>query len=377
MTAHHSPGHTATVRLYRLMARARPARVLAEAITSLFGRSRDRRALRAPLNACRDAALLYVAAKLGLADLLADGPRSSAELAGSLGAHAPSLHRILRALVALGVCLEEPDGRFGLTGLGAWLRAGNPRSICCAAIMSGEEQAQAYGGLLHSAMTGETAFDHVFGMSNWAHRQQHPELGACFDDMLERSTEGAAGVILASYDFSSFRTVADIGGGRGALLAAILRAHPSVNGILFDQPHVVAGARAHLEAAGVAERCRFAGGSFFDRVPEGADAYVLKSLIHDWDDERSRAILANCHEVLKDGGKLLLIERILPARVSHDPGTVWSDLQMMVLTGGRERTEAEYRALLACAGFTLTRIIPTRSRFNVIEAVRGNPGGSR
>lgn len=328
-----------------------------------------RRVLRALLNGYRNTALLYVAAKLGLADLLADGPRSSAELARCVGAHAPSLHRILRRLVTLGVCSEKHDGRFGLTALGTWLRVGTPGSLHGLAILCGEERVGAWGGLLHSTMTGETAFNHVFGMSQWEHRQQHPELNEHFNAELRQGTARAIGPILAAYDFSSFRTIADVGGGQGALLAAILKAHPSVTGILFDQPHVVAGARSYLEAAGVAARCQVVAGSFFDRMPDGADAHVLKSVIHDWDDEQSLAILGNCHRALKKQGKLLLVERVMPARAPHDPDAILVDVQMLALTGGRERSKVEYRALFAAAGFTLTRVIPTQSGFSIIEGV--------
>ena len=331
---------------------------------------RGRRALRTLLNGHRNTALLYVAARLGLADLLANGARSSAELAVALGAHAPSLHRILRGLVTLGVCSEERDGRFGLTPLGTWLQAERPGSLRGSAILCGEEYAGAWGGLLHSVMTGETAFNHVFGMSQWEHRKQHPELSELFNAGFERGTARAAGAILAAYDFSSFRTIADVGGGHGALLAAILKAYPSVTGILFDQPHVVAGARARLEAAGVAARCQVVGGSLFGPTPDGADAHILKSIIHDYDDERSLAILRNCHRALKQQGTLLLVERFMPARAERDPGAILVDVHMLAVTGGRERNEVEYRALLAAAGFTLTRVIPTRSRFNIIEAVR-------
>jgi len=331
---------------------------------------RGRRAVRTLLNGYRGTALLYVAAKLGFADLLAAGPRSSADLASSLGAHAPSLHRVLRGLVTLGVCSEEHDGRFALTARGEWLRSETPGSLRGLAILSGEEYAHAWGGLLHSAMTGQTAFDHVFGMRQWEHREQHPELSEYFSAGLRQGTARDAAAILAAYDFSSFRTVADVGGGHGALLAAILQAHPSLSGILFDQPHVVAGAGPSLEAAGVAARCQVVGGSFLDGVPDGADAHVLKSVIHDWDDEQSLAILRNCHRALPEQGTLLLVERIVPARGQQDPATVLVDLQMLALTGGRERSEDEYRALLAAAGFTLTRVIRTRSRFSLIEGIR-------
>jgi hypothetical protein len=336
-----------------------------------LGRLRvGRRMLRVLLSGYRNSALLYVAARLGLADLLTDGPRSSDDLARATGAHAPSLHRVLRGLVMLGVCTEERDGRFGLTALGTWLQAGRAGSLRGAAILCGEEQYAAWGSLLHSVMTGEAAFGHVFGMGQWEHREQHAELNEYFQEGLAAGTARTAAAVVAAYDFSRFRTVADVGGGHGALLAAILKAHPPLNGVLFDEPHVVAGAALRLEAAGVAARCRVVGGSFFDRVPDGADALILKSVIHDWDDERSLAILRNCREALTEEGTLLLVERIMPARAEDDPDAVYVDLQMLALTGGLERSEAEYRALLAAAGFTLTRVIPTRSGLSVLEARR-------
>jgi SAM-dependent methyltransferase len=328
-----------------------------------------RHALQTLLNGYRGTTLLYLAAKLGLADLLVHGPQSSAELARSLGAHAPSLHRVLRGLVALGVCTEEHDGRFSLTVMGIGLQAETPGSLRGLAILCGEEYVGAWGGLLHGAMSGETAFNHIFGMSQWDHRMQHPELNECFNGRLRQSTIQATGAILAAYDFSPFRTIADVGGGHGALLAAILKAYPSATGILFDQPHVVTGARPYLEAAGVAARCQVDGGSFFDHVPEGADAYILKSVIHDWNDKQSVAILRNCHRALKQQGRLLLLERVMPARVEQSPDVIMGDLHMLAVTGGRERTEFEYRALFAAAGFKLTRIIPTHAWLSVIEGV--------
>jgi SAM-dependent methyltransferase len=327
--------------------------------------------LQTLLNGYRRTALLYLAAKLGLADLLAKGPRSSAELAQSLGAHAPSLHRVLRGLVALGVCSEEHDGRFGITPLGAYLRAGTPGSVHGSAILCGEEYLGAWGGLLHSVMTGETAFNHVFGMSLWDHQVRHPELSECFNVRLRQDTVQSTRAILAAYDFSPFRTICDVGGGHGALLSAILKAYLSATGILFDQPHVVAEGRPYLEAAGVAARCRIDGGSFFERVPEGADAHILKSVIHDWDDEQSLAILRNCHRALKQQGRLLLLEWVIPARVEHAPEVIMADVHMLAVTGGRERSELEYRALFAAAGFKMTRIIPTHSPLSIIEGVHG------
>jgi SAM-dependent methyltransferase len=331
---------------------------------------RSRRALLNHLDGYRNVGLLYVAAELGLADLLADGPRSSAELAQTLGAHAPSLHRVLRGLVLAGVCSEERDGRFGLTPLGKWLQADRSGSLRGSVLLTGKEYVGAWGGLLHSAMTGEAAFDHVFGMSVWEHRRQHPELNEYFNAGMNRGADGAADLILAAYDFSSFRTIADVGGGQGALLAAILKAHPSATGILFDLPHVVAGASSCLQTAGVAERCRIAGGSFFDHIPDGADAHLLKNVVHDWDDERAIALFRNCHRALEPGGVLLLVERVMPARVKRNSDVILTDIHMLALGGGRERSVEEYRALFAAAGFRLTKVISTKSWFCIIEGKR-------
>ena len=333
---------------------------------------RARRALEALINGHRSTALVHVAAKLELADLLADGPRRSEELARSLGAHAPALRRILRGLVTLGVCAEDPDGRFALTALGRCLQAQAPGSLRAAAILGGEEYVPAWGGLLHSTMTGDPAFVRVFGMSRYEHRAQHPDLNEYFNQTMVQGTARVSAAVLKAYDFSAFRTVADVGGGHGALLAAILAAHPSLTGLLLDQPHVVAGARDTLVAAGVAARCRVVGGSFLESIPDGADAHVLKMVIHGWDDEHALVILGNCRRALPRQGTLLLIERLMPVRASHASSVIWADLHGLAVSGGRERTEAEFRALLDEAGFTLTRVIPTRSALSVIESVRAD-----
>ena len=369
-------------RVLRRIIRGKRIQALAAKITSTTcargpGLPEGPREPLALLSGYRNTALLYVAAKLKLADLLADGPRSSAELARSLGAHAPSLHRVLRGLVVLGMCSEENHGRFALTPSGTCLRAEMPGSLRDLAVLCGEECVAAWGGLVHSAMTGEPAFKHVFGMSQWEHRKQHPELNECFNAWSRQGTSRVAGAILAAYDFSAFRTIADVGGGLGTLLAAILKAHTSVTGILFDQPHVVSGARASLEAAGVAARCRVVGGSFFDRIPDGADLHILKSIIHDWDDEQSLAVLRNCRRALKEQGTLLLIERVMPERVEDAPHVVLQDLHMLAMTGGRERSEVEYRALLGVAGFTQTRVIATLCGLSIVEGVRAEAGGKR
>jgi SAM-dependent methyltransferase len=354
---------------------ARRIKAGAAAISGRRGEGRyAARTLQSLLNGYRNTALLYVAARLGLADALADGPMSSAELAQKVGAHAPSLHRVLKGLVTLGVCSEASDGRFRLTEFGAGLRSDRADSVRGLAILCGEEYAIAWGGLLHSVMTGEPAVRRVLGMTQLEHRALHPELEKFFSSGLASAADHVAAAVLKMYDFEPYRTVADIGGGHGALLAGVLGANPSMAGILFERPSVIAGARAYLESKGVAARCRIVEGDFFDRLPEGADAFVLKSIIHDWDDEQALAILRNCHRALGARGRLLLIERLLPARAEDDPGAILVDLQMLTLTGGRERSKEEYRGLLSAAGFTMSRVFPTESGFSILEAARSQQG---
>jgi len=327
----------------------------------------DREALEEMLGGFRNAALLYVAAKLGVADALADGPRTAAELAARCGAHAEALHRVLRGLVLLDVVRERGDGRFELGPAGEWLRSDREGSLRGWAILCGEEYMPAWGNLLHSARTGATAFDDAFGMSPWEHRRQAPELGAHFNAWLAGATARAAEAIARAWDFSRFATIADVGGGTGALLATILRAHPTTRGVLVDQPSVADDARAFLRASGVADRCRFEAADFFERVPVGADLYMLKSVIHDWDDERGVAILRNCRAACGDGGTLMLVERVLPKRAADDPRAVMLDLHMMAVTGGRERTAEEYDDLLRRGGFRVANIAPTSVGFHLFE----------
>ena len=339
-----------------------------------FGERVGRLVLQSLIESYRKSAMLHVAGKLGIADLLAKGPLSSNELAQSLGADAVSLHRFLRGLVVLGICSEEHDGRFGVTKLGALLQDTNARSLRGEAVNSGESYA-AWGNLLHSVMTGETAFRHAFKVDVWDYRKQAPELDEAFNKAFREKSPRIAREILSAYDFSSVRTIADIGGGYGALLAAILASSPSLSGILFDQPHVIAKSVACLKAAGLAERCRAVGGDFFANVPDGADVYLFKSVLHDWNDSQCERILKNCRQALKAKGKLLLIERIMPGRAKEDPSMVMLDLRMMTMTGGRERNEREFRVLFEAAGLTLTRIIPLPSGFNIIEGIcAGAPG---
>jgi SAM-dependent methyltransferase len=346
------------------LVRAMPAQVGRRGL----GEWANRRVLQSLLDGYRGSAMLYVAAKLGIADLLAEQPRTSHELARSLAADGPSLHRFLRGLVAFGICSEEQDGSFGLTSLGTWLQDAKPGSLRGQAIRNGELYA-AWGSLLHTVITGETAFAHVFEMDVWDYRRRVPELDEYFNRAFRESAVRVAHELLAAYDFSGIRTIADIGGGYGVLLAVILQNTPDLVGILFDQGHVIEKAAAHLKEAGISERCLAVGGDLLAHVPEGADRYILKSVIHDWNDKQSEQILENCRKALKEEGKLLLVERIMPARAKQDPALVMLDLRMLTVTGGRERNESEFRALFEAAGLTVTQIIRLRSGFSIIEGM--------
>jgi spermidine synthase len=267
------------------------------------------------------------------------------------------------------VFAEDDRGRFALTPLGATLRTDVPGSLRYFAIEElGENHYPAWERVLHSVETGAIAFDHVYGVSKWQYMAEHSDEARIFDAAMSSFSSAVAAAVVAAYDFSSSATVVDIGGGDGTLLAAILKANPSLRGVVADLPHVAEGAQRRLEAEGLADRCEVAAGSFFESAPVG-DTYVLKFIIHDWDDQQSAAILRNCRSAMAANGRVLLVEAVI------QPGTATSfskyvDLNMLVMTGGRERTEAEYRALLDSAGLRLTRIIPTCTEMSVLEAVR-------
>jgi hypothetical protein len=314
---------------------------------------------------------VHVAAELGLADLLASGPRHHEDLAHATGTHAPSLNRVLRLLASVGVLTEEPDGRFALTPTGDSLRTGVPGSMrAVVRVFASPRVRQAWGELLYSVRTGKPAYDHVFGTDSFSYMAEHPEEAAIFDEAMAGFTRQIAEATVEAYDFSRFHTIVDVGGGNGALLARILRATPAARGIVFEQPHAAERAREHLAEVGLADRCEAVGGDFFRDVPAGGDAYLLKHVIHDWDDERAVAILRNCHRAMADGATLLLVEGVYPPRVDQSPeslGAASNDVNMLVCTGGRQRSEPEFRALLDAAGFTLARIVPTRARVALVE----------
>jgi SAM-dependent methyltransferase len=315
---------------------------------------------------------LYVAAKLGVADLLSEGAKSGADLAAATGTHAPSLERVMRLLACAGVFAEEASRGYALTPLSRQLqtdRAGSLRDLVVHQL--GEETYRAWGELLESVRTGVTAFDHALGTGVWEYRAHHPEYAALFDAAMSNFSGVHVDAVLEAYPFSAFRRVADLGGGVGRFLVALLSAHPGMKGILFDLPHVAEGARERIASAGLADRCEVLGGDIFAGAPEGADAYVLSRVIHDWDDAHALAILRNCRRALPPNGKLFLFERILPTRAEPSPEVrllLASDLMMMVMNGGGERTEEQYRALLRAAGLAPAKVTRTRTAVSVIEA---------
>jgi hypothetical protein len=310
---------------------------------------------------------VHAAARLGLADHLAEGPRSAAELAASTRTHAPSLARLLRALAAAGL-LRESAGRYRLTPFGEALRTDAPGSLRPLVLWAlGGEQNRAWGSLLHSIETGRPAFDHVYGQSLWDYYARHPEAAAGFNDAMTAGTAAVGPAVLEAFDFSPYRTVVDVGGGHGRFLASILESNPNARGVVFDAPHVVAGAREHLADRGLGGRCEVVGGDFFESVPAGGDLYVLKWILHDWDDRRALVILRNCRRALaSSGGRLLLIEFVLSE--DGEPFGPMVDLNLLAMAGGQERTEGEFRSLLAEAGFELTGVRATRSKVRLVEA---------
>jgi hypothetical protein len=310
---------------------------------------------------------IHVAATLGIADLLADGTRTSDELANEAGADPDTLYRLLRALASVGVFHEGDDRAFSLTPLGELLRSDVPGSLHGWAAYAGRPYFwAAWAELLHSVRTGENAFRHVYGQDIWSYRADRPDESALFDGAMKALTEASNAALIDAFDFSRFEMLVDVGGGNGALLASVLAANPALQGVLFDQAHVVAGADQVLEAAGVANRCRIESGDFFAAVPEGGDAYLLKSIVHDWEDEESSAILRVVRAAMPEGATLLVVERDLGAP-NEDAPAKFSDLNMLVGPGGRERTQDEYASLFESTGFRLIGVTPTARTHAVFE----------
>jgi hypothetical protein len=312
--------------------------------------------------------LLAIAARLEIAERLADGPRDSAELAAAAGVHELSLFRLLRALACLGLVSRIDNRRFALTPLGACLAAGHETSARARVLLHADLLYDRWPDLLGTVRTGENVFQRRHGTDAWTFRAGGGNDGSTFDDAMQEGSSQRARAVVAAYDFTAFSTVVDVGGGRGSLLARILASCPRVRGVLFDQPHVVAGAPPILAAAGVADRCRVVAGSFFDGVPDGGNAYVMSMIIHDWDDDPAVRILDRCRHAMAPSGRLLLIERVFDLDAAHALTTALWDLQMMHGLSGRERSEDEFRALFARAGFRLTRVVPA-GEIAVVEGV--------
>ncbi|HZO30639.1 MAG TPA: methyltransferase [Chloroflexota bacterium] len=311
-----------------------------------------------------------VAARLGVADQLAQGPRGSDDLARAVGAEPRALYRLLRLLASLDVFAEVSASTFGLTPLGDTLRSDAPGSMRNVAIMLiAPGHWQPWGRLYDAVQTGQTQPREALGMELFDWYAQHPEEAAFFSAAMGNLSALAADAVAQALDLSTVRTVMDVGGAHGVLLSAVLKANPAARGILFDLPHVIATAGEPIAAQGLSERCDLVSGDFFEAVTAGADLHILKQIVHDWDDERSTRLLRNCHRALNPNGKLLLVEMVMPADNRPSPAQAM-DINMLVLVGGRERTEEEFRTLLAGAGFRLERIVPTHSPFSVIEATR-------
>jgi len=313
---------------------------------------------------------LYVAAKLGIADLLKDGSKSCDQLASSAGVNAQLLYRLMRALASVGVFAEQEEGCFTLTPVAACLQSDVPGSMRALVIMWGEEYYQAWRDILYTLRTGKSAFEHLYGMPLFQYYAQNPEAGKIFDRAMTSISSVENAAITASYDFSKFSKLVDVGGGNGSLISLILQNNPTMQGVLLDQGAVIAEAKNLIEVEGASKRRELVAGDFFESVPSGGNAYILKYILHNWNDERAIAILKNCHRAMVENGKILVIEQVIPPGNEPFLGK-FLDLHMLVMfPGGCERTEDEYRALFEASGFQLTKTVPTKIELSVIEGIR-------
>ena len=315
---------------------------------------------------------IFAAVKLGIPDKLAGETRSSAQLAAATNAHQPFLYRLLRALCALGLCTEVSRDLFELTPSGEILRTGAPDSVHYVALFFATQMSELWSRLAASVQAGQTASRLISGTGPFDELAHDPQAAEIFHQAMMELTRMNAAALAASYDFSKIGELIDVGGGHGEMLCSILRRNPAMRGMIFDLPHAGPGASRTIEEAGLADRCRIVTGSFLDSVPAGADAYLLKSVIHDWEDERAVKILVNCRQAMKPDARLLLIEQIMPQRIEatkqHET-VAMLDLTMMVGPGGQERTQAEFTALLRGAGLKLEKVIPTPTPHSILEAL--------
>jgi hypothetical protein len=311
---------------------------------------------------------IFVVAKLNVAEHLAAGPVPVEELARKAGADPDALYRVLRALASVGVFTETTARRFSNTPLSECLRPGVPGSLHAGARMIATLCYPAFGELQWSIETGKPGFDKVFGAPIFDYLAKHADEGRCFDQAMTSIHGPETPAMVEAYSFARFHTIVDVGGGNGSTLIEVLRSAPRTRGIVFDLPGVVARAESAIRAAGLGDRCRVEGGSFFESVPKGADAYLLRHIIHDWDDHKSILILRRCREAMAPGGKVLVVECVIPPGDEPHPGK-WLDIIMLSVPGGRERTRDEYEDLMAAAGLKVERVVATRSPMSVVEAV--------
>lgn len=316
----------------------------------------------------RTSQMIYVAAKLGIADHLDAGPQTADALAQAVGAAPRPLYRLLRALSSLGIFVESGEGIFALTPIGRLLQS-KPGSLRSSALLYGDEVFwSAYGQMLHSVETGEPAFEHAHGAPLFSYLAKDQRAASLFHETMREFSGREIAAILAAYDFSSFHHAVDIGGGHGALIAALLDAYPHLRGTVLDLEQAADGARRLLADADLADRASFVVGSFFDQAPTGGDIYLLKSVLHNWSDEDARRILRRCRRAISPDGRLLVIERLIPPGSGPSEAKLF-DINMLVVLGSQERTEPEYSALFRAAGFELARLIPTESDMTLIEGV--------
>ena len=311
--------------------------------------------------------LIYAATKLELSEHLARSPLTAQELASVVGVDAGALYRLLRALASLGIFAETIDGRFDMTQAAQLLHRNTPGSLRSTAMLYGDETTwRAYGQMSYAIKTGRPAFEHVHGKPFYDYLGEHPSSAMLFDDAMTGFSEIEASAVIPACDVSQTRTVVDVGGGQGALMAALLRAYPHLQAVIFDSSSPTADTKKKFSIADIAGRARFIQGDFFARVPEGGDLYFLKSVLHNWDDSAAAAILRKCSDAMPKHARLLVAERLVP------PGNLPSesklfDINMLVTTGGRERTEAEFALLFRAAGMKLTKVTPTNSHLSLVE----------
>lgn len=311
---------------------------------------------------------VYAAAALGIADCLKDSPMTCAELASITSSHPDTLRRLLRALADIGILREDERGRFSLTQLGGLLRADAEGSMKAEILhMLHPSLWGSWGQLLQSVKSGKAAFPEIFGKDAWKYRSENPEAGSAFEKMAAEKSKLEVDIILQHLDLSNVGKVIDVGGGNGALIANILSNNKDLHGVLFDQPEVLAGADDLLEAAGAADRCRVIGGDFLNEIPKGGDLYLLKSVIHNWDDENALAILRNCRKAISSNARIVLLEYVLDSKSPSD--IIIMDLHMLVLHGGKERTSSEFGSLLDASGFRLKNILTTSCGISLIEGI--------